>query len=171
MLHISWQGLPAGVAVAILLAAAASQAAFRRVPNFLTLPAIGAGWLYAAWVDVAHRSAVPTQALEASFLAALAALVIMLPLYSSGMLGAGCLKAQMAFGAWIGSAIPLVPAMALAAASTVGGLLFTFALCLMRAKELVAQGRRGGFEFPAQITISAVAVVGVIVCWAISSPA
>jgi len=170
VLHISWQGLPAAVAVAILLVAAVSQAALRRVPNLLTLPAIGAGWLYAAWVDAACRSTVPTQGLEASFSAALLALFIMLPIYSSGMLGAGCLKAQMAFAAWIGSAMPLVPAMALAAVSTIGGLAFTFALCLMKAKDLAAQGRRN-YEFPAQITISAVAIVGVVVCWAISFPA
>src|SRR5262245_43540911 len=109
MFTMSWELLPAAVGVAILSLAAVSQVVARRVPNVLTLPAILTGWVFALYLDASHRALRPEHAL-ASLSGTFLALLIMLPFYNARGLGAGCVKAQMAFGAWIGCALPLVPA-------------------------------------------------------------
>jgi hypothetical protein len=92
----------------------------------------------------------------------------MLPLYSRHRLGAGCIKTQMAFGAWAGCALPFPYAQALIATSTIGGLLFTyFVLRMVVAEKEPDELRR--YDFPAQATISAVTAVSALAIWAMSS--
>ncbi|MBI2826107.1 MAG: prepilin peptidase [Planctomycetia bacterium] len=170
MLTISWQLLPAAVGIGILSLAAVSQAVARRVPNVLTLPAIAAAWLFAIHADRAGHAAWPGPAFQASFLGTVLALLIMLPIYRTGRLGAGCVKAQMAFAAWASSAMPLVPALALVASATIGGLAVTFAYLRLAVVDM-SDDRRYGYEFPAQVTMTVVAAIGVVACWMISHPA
>jgi hypothetical protein len=169
MLAISWEPLPAAVGIAILSLAAASQAFARRVPNVLTLPAILSGWMFAIYVDATHRAASPGHALPASLGGSFLALMIMLPVYRKG-LGAGCVKAQMAFAAWISCALPLVLSLALTASATIGGLAVTLMVLHLIAPNIPAETRRN-YAFPAQVTMSLVAVVGTVACWMISYPA
>src|SRR5690349_15140478 len=120
--------LAVAIGIAVLSLAALSQAYAHRVPNFLTLPAILAGWAFAIYLDAAHHAAFPGNALRASLLGTFVALMIMVPVYGSAGLGAGCVKAQMAFAAWTCGVWPLAPAMAFIACATVAGLAVTFVL-------------------------------------------
>ena len=84
--------------------------------------------MFAAYIDATTRASGSSHALLASFLGtALATFLIMLPIYRAYGLGAGCVKAQMAFAAWTYGAMPLVPALVFIASATLGGLAVTFA--------------------------------------------
>lgn len=159
------------VAVAILSLAALSQVFARRVPNALTLPAILAGWAFAGFVDARSPQPAPwpEHALVASLLGTFLALLIMLPAYGGRGLGAGCVKAQMAFAAWVGIALPLGLAMGLVLCATLGGLAVTFGLINLLAANLSA-AQRSDYQFPAQVTMTGVSVVGAIACWMMSNP-
>jgi Flp pilus assembly protein protease CpaA len=170
MLAISWELLPAVVGIAILTLAALSQALAGRVPNVLTLPAIVAAWIFASYLDRTAQATWPGPAFWSSFLGTFAALLIMLPIYRTQRLGAGCVKAQMAFAAWICAALPLAPALVFIAAATIGGLAITFALVHLIVRDF-ADEQQSNYAFPAQITMTIVAVVGVVACWMISYPA
>ena len=100
----TWQLLAAEVGIGILAVAALAQVIVRRVPNVLTLPAILAGWAFAAYVDANQPALEPAHALQASLLGTFLALAIMWPFFYTQRLGAGCVKAQMAFAAWAGVA-------------------------------------------------------------------
>jgi Flp pilus assembly protein protease CpaA len=167
---MSWELLPAVVGIAILSLAALSQALARRVPNVLTLPALVAGWLFAMYADATGHAAWPGPAFQASFLGTFLALLIMLPIYRTRRLGAGCVKAQMAFAAWACGAMPLVPALAFIASATIGGLAVTFALLRLTVVDMPDE-RRHNYAFPAQVTMTVVALVGVIACWMVSHSA
>jgi Flp pilus assembly protein protease CpaA len=153
-----------GVAVLVLLVAAVSQAYARRVPNGFTIPAVIAGWALSVYIDVGRHAAWPGPAFQASFVAAFVALAIMLPLYRSGRLGAGCIKAQMAFGAWAGCALPLVTSLTLTASATVAGLAFSCLLLRNVAADLSEEERRD-YRFPAQVTITAVTALSAVASW------
>jgi prepilin signal peptidase PulO-like enzyme (type II secretory pathway) len=153
-----------------LVLAAVLQAFANRVPNALTIPAILAGWLFPFYAGATHRALGAGAMLQASVFASLLALIILLPWYRTRGLGAGCVKAQMAFGAWTGCALPLLPALVLTASATIAGIVFSCLLLRMTVAEMPEEEQQN-YLFPAQITISAVAVAGVLVCWIISCPA
>ncbi len=170
MLQINWEPLPMCVGVVVMLLIAAFQAVIHRVPNALTIPAILAGWAFSIHVDASHHAMWPGAAFQASLLGSFLALLILLPLYCNHQLGAGCVKGQMAFGAWIGCALPLLPSLTLAAGSTLAGVFFTY--FVFRRKILdIPEEERANYEFPAQITLSIVAAGSVLACWIISCPA
>jgi hypothetical protein len=97
------------------------------------------------------------------------ALLIMWPIFRIYGLGAGCVKAQMPFAAWICAALPLLPALAFIAAATIAGLIVTFVYLRTGVVDLPDEGQIS-YAFPAQITMTVVAVAGVIACWMISYP-
>ena len=73
------------------------------VPNSLSLGLLMAGWTYAA---AGHLELVQCEGgLIASIGCAMLAGGLLLPFYRSGVLGAGCVKMQAAFGAWVGAAM------------------------------------------------------------------
>jgi Flp pilus assembly protein protease CpaA len=167
MLTFPWQMFPAVVGLAVLLLAAAMQARLHRVPNSLTFSAILGGWLFAVYLDATHRAVSPGPAILASLASSFAAFIVLLPMYSSNGLGAGCVKAQMAFGAWIGSALPLIPALVLTAGATIGGLLFTVTMALMKFADLPNDGQER-IDYRAQIMMTIFASLAVAACWAVS---
>ena len=168
MLAMNWEPLPVAVGVVVLSIAAVSQAYARRVPNVLTLPAILAGWAYSLHIDVASHAMWPGPAFQASFIGSFAALLIMLPFYRIHSLGAGCVKSQTAFGAWMGCALPLLPSLALTARATVTSLMFTYFVAIRVAAGKSPNEERSHYEFPAQITITIVTAVSVLACWIVS---
>jgi hypothetical protein len=97
---------PIWVGAAVLIIAALFQILSGRVPNAFTFPAIALAWLVALLLFVPglmpplHGGIVPSVA------GTVAGVVMLLKAYKLG-LGAGCLKAQMAFGAWVGCAVGL----------------------------------------------------------------
>ena len=67
----------------------------RRIPNWLTFPAVAAGVLAQAWVHGWHG------ALD-GLLGASLGFAIFFPMFATGYMGAGDVKLQMAVGAWLG---------------------------------------------------------------------
>jgi Flp pilus assembly protein protease CpaA len=101
----------------IILAAVASARTY-RVPNLLSLPATGAGWLTALLVSCSVGVPSHGGGIVASLTVTLVALLLLLPLYLTGVMGAGCIKMHAAFGAWLGCVLPLVPALLLVGLGT-----------------------------------------------------
>jgi Flp pilus assembly protein protease CpaA len=165
---IPWAPIPAAVGLGILMLAAAFQALARRVPNVLTFSGIATGWMFAIFLDATHRSVLPGPMLQASLAGVFVAFLLMLPIYRTKKLGAGCVKAQMAFAAWVSCAIPLVPAITLIACSTFGGLIFTFGIVYLSIADRPDASRRS-YESPAQFTMSTVGIVGTLGCCMISN--
>jgi hypothetical protein len=121
------------------------------------------GWLVA--VGISGSTTLHGGGLAASLAASAVGLVLLLPFYRGGSLGAGCVKMQMAFGAWVGCGLNLPTAVAVTAAATVAGIALTTAGVSLAALRLRAQQEAGagGFLFPAQLTLSLGSVCGVIV--------
>ena len=76
-----------------------------RVPNKLTYAAIGLALLFAlvAGVIAPERSG----SIGSAMLGMLLGGAVLIPFYAIGLLGAGCVKAQAACGAWIGAGLAL----------------------------------------------------------------
>jgi prepilin peptidase CpaA len=74
-----------------------------KVPNWLTYPLILSGWLFGALNDWG----VTTSGATGGFWGALAGTALgfafLLPVYAIGGMGAGDVKMQMGFGAWVGA--------------------------------------------------------------------
>lgn len=106
----------------------------RRIPNWLTFPAVGAGVLAQALVHGGSGAL-------GAMLGATLGFAIFFPMFATGYMGAGDVKLQMAVGAWLGWWLALHVAVG---AIVVGGL---YALC-----EVVFRGRlkavfRNGWSF------------------------
>ncbi|MBW2540454.1 MAG: prepilin peptidase [Deltaproteobacteria bacterium] len=124
-----------GWAAAFLLFAVASDVRFRRIPNWLTLPALLAALLASPWFGATSGP------VEAAAGAALALLLLVGP-YALGGIGAGDVKALMVLGAWLGpEAVLGVTAWALIAGGALG------LIALVWRGEIVAYARRWGRAF------------------------
>ena len=93
-----------------------------RVPNVLTLAAAGLALAFA----LAASMIVPERAggLVTSIVGMLFAGGLMIPFYAKGWLGAGCVKAQAACGAWIGAGFGLSQCATVVVISTVVAVIF-----------------------------------------------
>src|SRR5713101_5269881 len=91
----------------IMLMAAIINARTLKVPNRLSIPATLTGWLVA--IAVSCSIGVPSNGggIFASLVSTVLGFVLLIPFYSAGWLGAGCVKMQMAYGAWVGGALSL----------------------------------------------------------------
>ncbi|MCS6852829.1 MAG: A24 family peptidase [Gemmataceae bacterium] len=75
-----------------------------KVPNWLTFPLILSGWgLGLVHTLGYHLGENGSGGLLDSFLASIVGLLLLLPLYAIGGMGAGDVKMQAGFGAWIGA--------------------------------------------------------------------
>src|SRR4051812_3157601 len=100
--------------------AAAINVRTLRVPNWLSLGAAAAG-LGAAVAVTNGLAPSAGGGLGSSLASALLGGLLLLPCYASGSLGAGCVKMQTAFGAWVGCALPLPAALWVTAVATLAG--------------------------------------------------
>jgi Flp pilus assembly protein protease CpaA len=149
-----------------MLIAAVINVRSLKVPNNLSLPATLAGWVVAGLVSAAVG--IPSQGggILPSLAAAGLGLFLLLPFYVARFLGAGCVKMQMAFGAWIGCALGLEPAAWLSGLATLAGGLLTLvvgivAIMIARKRRQVDGNPVVRFGlFPAQVTLS----LGSIAC-------
>ena len=82
-------------ATAFLAVAVASDVRQRRIPNLLTLPALGLALLVSPWLG---GTSGPIEA----FAGAMLGFLILVGPYAIGGMGAGDVKALMALGAWLG---------------------------------------------------------------------
>src|SRR5689334_16667426 len=109
----------------LLLIAAVVYSRTLRVPNALVYSATLAGWALA--FAISASTGIPSHG--GGFLPSLAAaatgFLLLLPFDSHGWLGAGCVKMQLAFGAWVGCALGLPAAVGITAFATLVGALFT----------------------------------------------
>lgn len=83
-------------AVLVGLAGCATDIASRRIPNALTLPAVGFG-------VVAHALGGGWPEASAALLGGLVGLAVFLPIFALGGMGGGDVKLMAALGSWIGA--------------------------------------------------------------------
>jgi prepilin peptidase CpaA len=140
----------------LMAVAAAVNVRTLMVPNRLSLPAAIAGLVAALLVSCSVGLPSVGGGILASLAAATTGLLLLLPFYVMGGLGAGCVKMQAAFGAWVGCALAPVPAVLLVGLGTLGGLLLTVvgALAQRRAAEPEGPEDQRSRLFPAQVTLS-----------------
>jgi prepilin peptidase CpaA len=74
-----------------------------KVPNLLTLPRILSGWLLGLLHNCGLLESSGQGGLGSSLLATALGFALLFPLYAIGGMGAGDVKMQMGFGAWVGS--------------------------------------------------------------------
>ena len=105
------------ISVAMIVAAVIDGVKL-KVPNWLTFPIIFSGWVLGAFYDLTSppEPLLPTLAYSDSrFVASLAVtcfgFAIFVPIYAIGGVGAGDVKMQMGYGAWIGAFCGLYPGM------------------------------------------------------------
>lgn len=109
--------VPLTIGFGFLLVAGYCELKTYRVPNRLTLSAIGLALLFAliAGVLAPERSGSIVSAVVGMLLGG----ALLLPFYSKGILGAGCVKAQAACGAWIGAGFAFSACLKLVLISTI----------------------------------------------------
>jgi hypothetical protein len=159
---------PIGVGLCVVMIAQLWHAFGDRVPNGLTLGAIGVAWLLSLSNANLRGTLLIQGDLGASLLAAFLPMLILLPFYGFG-LGAGCVKSQMAFGAWVGCGLSLVPALAAAAAATILSVILTYAGCLIAMVRAPRDTENAPYEFPAQLTFVFGNVLGIMIFWLASA--
>src|SRR5437764_14779564 len=78
-----------------------------KVPNWLTFPLILSGWALGLFYTVGHQAgffdAAARGGLGASLAGTALGFALLLPVYAIGGMGAGDVKMQMGFGAWVGA--------------------------------------------------------------------
>jgi len=148
-----------------------------RVPNAVTLSAIGAAWLVGLLEGVPGLLPVTGGGIVSSLVCSGACLLILLKAYKVG-LGAGCLKAQMGLGAWIGCALPLETAFIVSALATFIGaatiIVLAIVLGRLHGKPVshlpLSDGRpREAHHFPAQIPLSFGSIGGVLLAFVLTA--
>jgi Flp pilus assembly protein protease CpaA len=149
----------------LLLTAAVINARTLTVPNRLSLAAILAGWLCA--LGVSASIGIPSRGggLVPSLAATAVGFFLLIPFYQRGWLGAGCVKMQMAFGAWMGCALGLPAAVLVTGFATVVGILLTAIGASMAVLRLRSQAGvdAASYLYAAQIDLSLGSAGGVVV--------
>jgi prepilin peptidase CpaA len=74
-----------------------------KVPNWLTFPLILSGWAFGLCHDFGLLPGSGEGGFGASFAGTWAGFALLLPVYAIGGMGAGDVKMQMGFGAWVGA--------------------------------------------------------------------
>src|SRR5436305_4187937 len=74
-----------------------------KVPNWLTFPLVLSGWLLGICHDAGMLDGTGTGGFGASLAGTAVGFALLFPVYSIGGMGAGDVKMQMGFGAWIGA--------------------------------------------------------------------
>jgi prepilin peptidase CpaA len=124
--QFTWEDWPIFFLSAALIVCAAIDGWKLKVPNWLTFPLVISGWLFA----LIHTLGLAPG--EGGILASLAGtamgLILLLPLYMIGGMGAGDVKMQMGFGSWVGAIFGLVAGFwiilyAFCAAAIIGGII------------------------------------------------
>src|SRR5438067_2517186 len=106
-----------------------------KVPNWLTLPLILSGWA----LGLVHNVGLLPGAggIGASLAGTALGFALLLPIYAIGGMGAGDVKMQMGFGAWVGAFFGLWSGMAVVvyafcAAAIIGGVLALIMILVRR---------------------------------------
>jgi Flp pilus assembly protein protease CpaA len=155
--HRYW---PIWVAIVFLILAAGINSQTQTVPNWLTYSAIVASWIAGGSIS---RGIAPSAGggFASALVLSFAGLLVLLPFWANDVMGAGCVKANMALGGWIGCAVCAERgAKWLAGCVVAGGVLtafsvWTFQLYGMNISALAQ-------VFPAQAALSAGSVLTLV---------
>jgi prepilin peptidase CpaA len=74
-----------------------------KVPNWLTFPLVLTGWLLGGLHDLGWLPGTGTGGIGASLAGTALGFALLFPIWAIGGMGAGDVKMQMGFGAWIGA--------------------------------------------------------------------
>ncbi len=74
-----------------------------KVPNWLTFPLVLSGWVLGLLHNCGLFEGTGSGGIGASLAGTALGFVLLFPVYAIGGMGAGDVKMQMGFGAWIGS--------------------------------------------------------------------
>jgi prepilin peptidase CpaA len=94
---------PLAFVCAAMIVAAVIDGWKLKVPNWLTFPLILSGWGLGALHSCEMLESTGSGGLGASLTATALGFFLLFPLYAIGGMGAGDVKMQMGFGAWVGS--------------------------------------------------------------------
>ncbi len=94
---------PLSFVCAAMIVAAVIDGWKLKVPNWLTFPLILSGWGLGVLHNGGLLESTGTGGLGASLIATGLGFLMLFPLYAVGGMGAGDVKMQMGFGAWVGS--------------------------------------------------------------------
>jgi len=145
---------PLAIASVLLLLAAAINVQSLLVPNWLTMPSILAAWLAAALVSARMLPARGGGFGPSLLLTFFGGMLLALP-YGYGWLGAGCVKMQMALGAWIGCTYSAERGAKVVIAATIVGALVSIAGFAVHAALIAGDAKSVDWPlFPAQVTLS-----------------
>jgi len=132
---INMHAWPLAAILALMIVAATADGCLLKVPNKITFPIILAGWALALYYDIAgaplplKEGEVETGfRLVASIANTMFACFLLIFVYAFGGVGAGDVKMQMGFGAWVGAYLGLYTGMevvwyAFLAGVVIGGIL------------------------------------------------
>jgi len=156
------EGWPLWCGIAMLIAAAVAFSRTGNVPNRLTYPAAFLAWVVAA----IHSSGALPLPMQGGILGSLGvtaiSFVAVLPLYLLANVGAGCIKAQTALGAWLGCAAPMGDALILGGAALLASAIVTGIVALARH---IGRSKDSGvglaWSFPLQLTASFGSIMGI----------
>src|SRR2546423_14815996 len=99
-LHDKW---PLAFICAGMVVAAVIDGWKLKVPNWLTFPLVLSGWALGLLHNFGLLESTGQGGIGASLAGTALGFVLLFPVYAIGGLGAGDVKMQMGFGAWIGS--------------------------------------------------------------------
>jgi prepilin peptidase CpaA len=124
MAMFSWENWPLLFLCSAMIVCAVIDGWKLRVPNWLTFPLIVSGWLLGLVYTCGLAEG--KGGLGSSFTGSMLGFGLLLPIYAIGGMGAGDVKMQMGFGAWIGAVFGMSPGMkmifyAFCAAVIIGG--------------------------------------------------
>jgi len=102
-MHFILSNWPLAFVCAAMIAAAVIDGWKLKVPNRLTFPLILSGWLLGLLHSCGLWESSGSGGIGSSLLATALGFALLFPLYAVGGMGAGDVKMQMGFGAWVGS--------------------------------------------------------------------
>jgi prepilin peptidase CpaA len=122
---------------AAMIVAAVIDAWKLKVPNWLTFPLVLSGWGLGLIHNLGLLTGAGVGGIGSSLAATALGFALLLPVYAIGGMGAGDVKMQMGFGAWIGAFYGLgeglkVVLYAFCAAAIIGGILALIMIFLRR---------------------------------------
>jgi len=74
-----------------------------KVPNWLTFPLVISGWLFGLCHNLGWLPGTGFGGIGGSLIGTAVGCALLLPIYAMGYMGAGDVKMQMGFGAWVGA--------------------------------------------------------------------
>jgi prepilin peptidase CpaA len=108
-MHFILNHWPLGLVCVTMIVAAVIDGWKLKVPNWLTFPLVLSGWLLGLLHDFDLLEGTGAGGLGASLAATALGFALLLPVYAIGGMGAGDVKMQMGFGAWVGAFYGLKP--------------------------------------------------------------